>query len=183
MKFCACEFRGIQMRKFLLSMIVAILVGCSNFVSTDEMEKDIKAQMQKEFNSNSDFSEYHLKVVDLTVVKQNGNQYRGLSKIKYNGKIYKVSVEILMDGNKYMWEIPPENFSFIQKAAIDKYQKELEQTLVEAQKELEKAQQYNVQETDYSYEVADAQAEAEEATRAAQEAAEYAVAEAVDDYS
>lgn len=165
-------------------MLMAMLVGCSYLVSTDEMEKDIKAQMQTEFNTSADFSEYHLKVLELTVVKQNNHQYRGLSKIKYQGKIYKVSVDILMDGNKYMWEIPAENFSFIQKAEIEKYQKELEKTLAQAQKELQQTKQSYAQQSNYSYEEAvDAQAEAEQAARSAQEAVEAAVNAAEEDYS
>ena len=160
-------------------LFFVLAVGCNQFVSTDDIADNIKAQMQEEFDTNSDFSEYHLKVVGLTVVKQAANQYKGLSEIRYKGKIYKVSVDILMDKDNYMWEIPAENFEFIQKAALKEYQQEVAKALDEIEAYPTPQPEYRPQAQEVSYQyVQTAADEAEIAAQKAVEAAQQAAAEA-----
>lgn len=167
------------MRSLLLTLFMVFAVGCNYFVSTDQIAKDVKEQIQQEFDTQSQFKDYHFKISDLTVIKQQGNQYKGLAEVIYEGKVHRISVNILMDGEKYIWEIPAENFNFVRNIELEKYQKELDEKLQNIQLEAEDHLSYSREnqgadakadeaEAVY-YSEEDVQSAAEEATAAAEE--------------
>lgn len=91
------------------------LLGCSKeinlfFTSTEDIAKEIKPMIQEEFDHNKGFKEYTLKVLDLTVIKVQGNSYKGLAKVEHDGDIHNLTVNITYDGSNYMWEIPANEF-------------------------------------------------------------------------
>lgn len=103
------------------------LFGCSKeinqfFTSTEDIAKEIEPLIQEEFN-NKDFKEYHLKVLDLTVMKVQGNSYKGLAKVEHDGDIHHLTINITYDGSNYMWEIPANEFlSITMKAARQEFE-------------------------------------------------------------
>lgn len=167
------------MRSLLLALFMVFAVGCNYFVSTDQIAKDVKEQIQQEFDTQSQFKDYHFKISDLTVIQQQGNQYKGLAEVIYEGKVHRISVNILMDGEKYIWEIPAENFNFVRNIELEKYQKELDEKLQNIQLEAEDHLSYSREnqgadakadeaEAVY-YSEEDVQSAAEEAAAAAEE--------------
>ncbi|MDM1763892.1 MULTISPECIES: hypothetical protein [unclassified Acinetobacter] len=136
------------MRQFFLALFIVFAVGCNYFVSTDQIAQDVKTQIQNEFDTRAQFKDYHFKVLNLTVVKQEGNQYKGLAEVEYEGQTHRIAVNILMDGERYIWEIPAENFNFVRNIELEKYQKELDAKLQSIQLEAEDHLSYSKPEAD-----------------------------------
>ena len=163
------------MRSLLLALFIVFAVGCNYFISTEQIAKDVKEQIQQEFDTQSQFKDYHFKINNLTVIKQQGNQYKGLAEVLYEGQVHRIAVNILMDGEKYIWEIPAENFNFVHNIELEKYQKELDDRLNSIQLEAEDHLSYS-RET----EGADAKADGADATYYSEEDVQSAAEEAVE---
>lgn len=91
------------------------LVGCSKeinlfFTSPDDIAKELKPKIHQHLNEDGNFKAYHLKVLDLTVMKVQGNSYKGMAKVEHEGDIHNLTVNIVYDGENYMWEIPAGEF-------------------------------------------------------------------------
>ncbi len=166
---------GGEMRSLLLALFIVFAVGCNYFISTEQIAKDVKEQIQQEFDTQSQFKDYHFKINNLTVIKQQGNQYKGLAEVLYEGQVHRIAVNILMDGEKYIWEIPAENFNFVRNIELEKYQKELDDRLNSIQLEAEDHLSYS-RET----EGADAKADGADATYYSEEDVQSAAEEAVE---
>jgi hypothetical protein len=105
-----------------ISLFVS-LAGCEQ--STRDVGQVVKTSMQEKFDSDADFSKYHLTVVSVDVVRQSGNTYQGLAHVTCKGTTHDVSVDITADGSNVLWKAPPGSFLFV---AQDEF-KELEQKL------------------------------------------------------
>lgn len=111
------------MRSTFLYGVVLIfnlgIVGCSqsnnNFeetinriaTSTEDMVNDLKPDIQSQFDNNENLKKYHIKLMNLTIMKVQGNSYKGLAEVEHEGDIHKMTVDIVYDGANYMWEIAP----------------------------------------------------------------------------
>ncbi|MFX5776693.1 hypothetical protein ABTE06_20465, partial [Acinetobacter baumannii] len=74
--------------------------------------------MQKKFSESEELKQYKLEVVKVDVIHESGNKYRGLAKVMMNGQPHDVGMSILSDGDKIMYEIPPENLTFLVQEAM-----------------------------------------------------------------
>jgi len=92
-------------------MIVAMVSGCGP--SKEEIEKTVKSSMQESFDKDLNSVFHNLKVDSVSVFKTGDNSYKGLVSIVGLGWSKDITVEILVDGNKVMWETSPETFSFL----------------------------------------------------------------------
>ena len=93
--------------------------------------------MQREFNANVEYKNYHLIVDDVQITERKGNEFKAISKLKYQGQPFVIDVKIeKMDGG-FNWSIEQEAFSFIDEIEIAKYQKQLDQELEQISVSLE----------------------------------------------
>lgn len=106
-------------------------------MSSDELGYEVKASMQESFRSNPELSRYSLSITDLTVVKVEGNQYRGLASVSHEGEIHKLPVEITYDGDSFMWNTDGSNFGFLAELERQRQHEELDKQLDAVSKQIE----------------------------------------------
>ncbi|WP_148664578.1 hypothetical protein [Herbaspirillum robiniae] len=103
--------------KFWSTIALALaLLGCSP--STESIGETVKSLMQKKFSESDELKNYKLEVVKVDVIHESGNKYRGMAKVMLNGAPHDVGMSILSDGDKIMYEIPPENLGFLVQEAM-----------------------------------------------------------------
>ena len=74
----------------------------------EEVAEEVRADMQRKFDSDTDVAELRLKVLDVRLVNKSGNEYKGIATIRAgNGITEDVSVEVTADGDAVLWELPP----------------------------------------------------------------------------
>lgn len=108
--------------KFLYGFVLVFnlgVVGCSQSnnnleetinriaTSTEDMQNDLKSDIQSQFDNNENLKKYHIKLINLTIMKVQGNSYKGLAEVEHEGDVHKLTVDIVYDGANYMWEIAP----------------------------------------------------------------------------
>ena len=108
------------MRTIIVLWMIACLAGCSYFVSMDELARNIQAQMQQEFNSNQDYQRYRFTVQKVKIVQRQGNQFKAISHLNYQGEAYPVNVKIFKVDGGYRWSIEEDAFAFIDEIEIEK---------------------------------------------------------------
>lgn len=94
-----------------LLALVAFFAGCGP--STQDIAKVVKTSMQEKFDSDPEFSKWHLTVSSVDVVRQSGNTYQGLAHVTYKGATHDVGVDITADGSNVIWKAPPGSFLFV----------------------------------------------------------------------
>ena len=125
------------MFRWLTIFLLVSLTGCSYFVSTDELSRQIEQQMQHEFDLNPNYRQYHLRIQNIKVLERKGLSFKAQATLQYDGQPYTVLVEIYKDLQGYAWKIDEEQFAFIDEAEIAKYQAQLDQELNHLVEELE----------------------------------------------
>lgn len=116
---------------------MAALTGCSYFISIDEVARHIEAQMQREFNANTEYKHYHLIVDDVQITERKGDEFKAISKLKYQGQPFVIDVKIeKMDGG-FSWKIEQDAFAFIDEIEIEKYKQQLDRELEQISDSLE----------------------------------------------
>lgn len=101
----------------ILSLIVA---GCG--LSKEEIGEAVKLSMQEKLDSESQWQQWHLNILNVQVFRKGWNKYQGIAKVKHEGTSHDVQVEITADGKNVMWKVPPGGFSFIVQKELEKLQ-------------------------------------------------------------
>ena len=132
------HIESVTMKKLSIAFLMLLMVGCSNYVSTDEVTATVKNQMQQDLASNSSYQSYDLSVLDLSLEKQSAEHFKGVSTLKYQNKAYDVDVMVYkLDDGSYYWQIEPEEFAFIDDIELDKYSQQLEKEFTDLVNALE----------------------------------------------
>lgn len=109
----------------LVGAVIAILVGidlCDKHFggpSDSEVNTAIvagtKQSMQHTFDTDSQWSRYHMTVADVVVIKKSGNEYQGMATITTpNNAKHDVLVQITADPNgPLIWKTEPGAFLFL----------------------------------------------------------------------
>lgn len=92
---------------YIFLIQLALLSSC-NFNSEtnhlqDEVLKDIKAKIE---NQGED-----IRVKSFVLTHISGNEYTGVLETIENGEIFTYNVNVISDGNSFVWEIPPSQIS------------------------------------------------------------------------
>jgi hypothetical protein len=87
------------------------LTGCEQ--STQDIGQVVKTSMQKKFDSDAEFSKWHLTVTSVDVLHHAANTYQGLAHVTYKGRSHDIPVEVTADGSNVMWKAPPGSFLFV----------------------------------------------------------------------
>lgn len=125
------------MKKIMILGMLTYLVGCSYFVSMDELARNIQVQMQDEFNSNQDYQHYRFSVKKVKIIQRKGNQFKAISHVNYQGKDYPVNVRIFKVNGGYTWSIEDDAFAFIDEIEIEQYRQQLDRELQQLSSALE----------------------------------------------
>lgn len=125
------------MLRILFIAVALSFVGCSYFVSTDELSDRIELQMQREFDQNAAYQQYHLKIQDFKILERQGTSFKGQATLKYDGQSYQIPVQIYKDVQGYSWKIEESAFAFIDEADVAKYQAQLDEEFKNISAELD----------------------------------------------
>ena len=106
------------LRIVALILVISLVAGCG--LSNEDIGEAVKTSMQETFNSNPQFKEWNLTVSSVQVLKQGGNNYKGLATIMYEGTSHDVPIQITVDGNSVMWEAAPGSFMFVAQKELQK---------------------------------------------------------------
>lgn len=80
---------------------------------TEKAAADVKASMQRKFDTDPDLAKTGLTVTDVTLVHNNGNEYKGIATVRTrDGALHQVPVDVTADGANTLWETPPGSFLF-----------------------------------------------------------------------
>jgi len=101
-----------------LILIFFFLEGCGP--SNHDISESVKASMQQNFNSNPQFSKWHMTVAGVQVFKQGDNSYKGIATIMREGTKHDIPIQITIDGNNIMWEASPGSFTFLAQEELKK---------------------------------------------------------------
>jgi len=118
------ELRRIFLAFFILTAALS-LTACS--LSVSDIEQTVFESMQESFDQDPDFQEFDLNVQSVKALKINGNSYKGVVDLTYDGnKEQQITVDILVDGDYVMWEAKDGAFIFLMEPMLEKLNEELE---------------------------------------------------------
>ncbi|MFW1753523.1 hypothetical protein [Acinetobacter wanghuae] len=118
-----------MMYKGVLLLCMLLSTACSYFVSIEELAQYVELQMQREFNANTEYKKYHLIVEDVQITERKGNEFKAISKLKYQGQPFVIDVNIQKSKTGFSWRIAEEAFTFIDEIEIEKYRQQLDREL------------------------------------------------------
>jgi protein involved in sex pheromone biosynthesis len=100
----------------VLACGLLFLAGCSHGggSNTDEISQIVKRSMQQTLSTDANFfSDYHLQVLKVVVVKTSGNEYQGMATVRTpKGTETDVPVQVTADGANVQWKTEPGAFLF-----------------------------------------------------------------------
>ena len=101
-----------MIKKIIISLIfltfVLAISGCKP--SVEDTTKSVQSSMQSKFDSDDDFSKYHMIVDSVSLIRESDNKFTGIAYIKYKGKEHELPIKVIADNKQIMWET--ENFAF-----------------------------------------------------------------------
>ncbi|WP_186042998.1 hypothetical protein [Burkholderia gladioli] len=122
-------------RNAALGLVIVAAAGYAWYSSTHLSKVEITDSVSKTLQEKldqGDLSEYHMHLEKLTVLHEEGNKYKGLAIVTYDGKGHEVPVDIVADGKNLAWEVPAGSFMF---AAQEQFRK----SMADAQDQIRRA--------------------------------------------
>lgn len=110
--------KGINWRRILPGLVIVVaLAGYGlwkhNQPDLEALGAQVKTSMQQTLSTDSNFSQYQMKVQKVDVIHKSGNEYQGLATVSLpSGSQHRVSVDITYDGDQMYWQAPPGSFMF-----------------------------------------------------------------------
>jgi hypothetical protein len=92
------------MRKSLIIIFFTLLVACSMRLSISEIEKDLGPSLINDIAEYSNLSNSEIILNSFDLVYDEGNSYSGILNTTYDGMQQTFSVELLYDGETYLYE-------------------------------------------------------------------------------
>lgn len=125
------------MKAWFLGLLCAIaLTACG--ASIPDLESQVKQSMNEKFGSDSDLAQYHLQVLNVTLVHAKGNDYEGVADVDYKGQTHDVPVHVVSDGSQMLWQVQQGGFGFL---AQDIFQNAMKQSEKEINDAMQQTQQ------------------------------------------
>lgn len=99
-----------------VAAVVFLCAGCGP--STDKLGETVKSGLQTKLDTEPALSRYHMSVSAVSVMHSNGNEYKGIATVEYNGVSHDVPIEVTADGEKMMWKVDQGGFGFLVDEAL-----------------------------------------------------------------
>lgn len=116
------------MKALFCSLLLLCCVGCSNYVSPEELNAALRIKLQSQLNESQQLKKYEMQVLDLKLTEMSEDVYAGQSTLSYAGKVYPITMLVLVtEEQDYIVNIPNEDFSFLDDIELEKYRAQLEQ--------------------------------------------------------
>jgi hypothetical protein len=86
----------------MLGMVLAlglVLMGCGR--STESLAKEVQASIEETWEEQG----LDIKIENFSLVKKSANEYRGLLEASADGETEKLTINVTIDNDTFMWEI------------------------------------------------------------------------------
>jgi uncharacterized membrane protein YvbJ len=70
--------------------------------TTETLQNEVKSSLQKKMREDTKTA--GIKIIEVTLIHKNGNEYDGLVEAKLSGKTGKFGIKVTYDGKNLMWE-------------------------------------------------------------------------------
>jgi hypothetical protein len=91
---------------FLILALFLMLQSCTNG-GIERLRKDVLKSIEEKLQSEG----ADIEIVSFTLTHVSGNEYVGVLETLENGTSYSYAVNVISDGNTFVWEIPPSETS------------------------------------------------------------------------
>ena len=92
-------------RLSILLLLALIISGCR--ASVDEISAQVKSSMQESFDSDPKFSNMHLVVTTVVLVRSHDNVYEGMATVISARQSHDVPITVTADGSNTIWKTQP----------------------------------------------------------------------------
>ena len=82
-----------------LAFCSLLIAGCG--MSTEELTKQVRASIAETYKEKG----LNIKIEDFSLIKKNKTEYKGLLKTSGQGGKQTLTVNVIVDGDSFMWEI------------------------------------------------------------------------------
>ena len=93
--------------------IVILVMVISLRGNKQDIEREIKRSFQTEMNTNPQYREYGMRVMEVHLVKAGFNSYNGIVKVLLQGNTHNVRISVTKYRGSYMWQTDPLAFAFL----------------------------------------------------------------------
>lgn len=90
----------------VLSLMVISLMFVACGISKDNIAETVKVSLQQKLTEQAMFKGHGLNVKSINVIHKNGNEYKGLATVTKGSKKAQIILDITVDGEQVMWQIP-----------------------------------------------------------------------------
>ena len=87
----------------ILTIFLFFAVSCNNNPGISELQTQVFDDIKNKLESQNENIEAH----SLEITHVSGNEYIGILETLENGQNFSYNVNIIFDGNSFVWEIPP----------------------------------------------------------------------------
>jgi hypothetical protein len=95
------------MKKTLTILGFLLICSCNLGGSIEQL----RIKIQKSIANKIESEVSGVEIVSFTLSHVNGNEYLGVLETMENGTVYSYPVNVVYDGNSFVWEIPPSEIS------------------------------------------------------------------------
>ena len=92
------------MKKNIFILFFVLLTACSMRLSVSEIEEDLGPSLIEDIAENYDINDSEIIHDSFNLVYDEGNSYSGLLKTTYDGMQQTFSIDLLYDGETYLYE-------------------------------------------------------------------------------
>jgi hypothetical protein len=92
------------MRRSIIIIFFTLLIACSMRLSVNEIEDDLGPSLIEDIAEYADLNKSDIILNSFDLVYDEGNSYSGILNTTYNGMQQTFSVELLYDGETYLYE-------------------------------------------------------------------------------
>ncbi len=96
----------------MIALALLLIQGCGK--SNARVAKTVQTSLQRNLNTDPQYSNLNLKVSDLTVEKQDRHNYLGTAKLEYANVEHEVPLIITVDGTNITWDFAPGAMRFLE---------------------------------------------------------------------
>ena len=94
------------MKKIVFSIITALLfLSCDGGSSKDQLISDVRNDINVELQKQASSEGVNLSIGSFDLVHRGGKEYSGILKTTEDGEDYTYVVDVIYDGDSFMWEI------------------------------------------------------------------------------
>ena len=107
-----------RLRYLMIAVICIVMAGCG--YSNEQISQNVKSEIQRSLNNSPQYKDYCMVVSDVQIVSERHNVYSGIVTVLHENTSHDIKVKITVDGDRFLWELPPMSFMFLAQKELRK---------------------------------------------------------------